>query len=130
MFEIVEWIAFVIGLVLVVIGAICDLAGSLGLLRFPNFFVRLHAATVGTIGGAVIPLFGIALIALVSSQLGPYRWAVAGGAVIAAILIMIIAPAGSHALAYAAHKSKSVPVTPKVCDLLEEHEKRKKEVGE
>ena len=127
MFEIVEWIVFIIGLILVTIGAMCDLAGALGLVRFPNFFVRLHAATVGTIGGAVIPLFGVALIAAVSSQIGPFRWAVAGGAVITAILIMIIAPAGSHALAYAAHKAKIVPVEPKVCDLLEEHEKKKME---
>jgi len=128
--EVVEWIVFIIGLILVTIGAICDLAGALGLVRFPNFFVRLHAATVGTIGGAVIPLFGVALISAVSSQLGPFRWAVAGGAIIAAFLIMIIAPAGSHALAYAAHKAKIVPVEPKVCDLLEEHEKRKAKEAE
>ena len=123
MFEIVEWIVFIIGLILVTIGAICDLAGALGLVRFPNFFVRLHAATVGTIGGAVYPLFGVTLMSLALNYLGVIRYFIAAGAFLTAIAIVLTAPVGSHALARAAHRSKTVPVEPKVCDFLREDER-------
>ena len=47
----------------------------------------------------------------------------AGAAVVTAVLILIIAPAGSHVLARATHRSKTVPVEPKVIDMLEEESK-------
>ena len=130
MFEILEYIVLGLGIILVSIGAFCDLAGALGMVRFPNFFVRLHAATVGSIGGAVIPLIGVALIASVSDQLGFFKWAISGGSLVAALIILLVAPAGSHALAFSAHKSKAVPVEPKVCDMLEEHERAKRKIEE
>ncbi len=115
-----EYVLVVIGSVLLFIGALCDLIGALGMNRFPNFFVRLHAATVGTIGGAFYPLIGSSLIAFGSDFLGIYRWFVGGCALVSAFLILILAPAGSHAIARAAHKSKTAPVFPKVVDHLEE----------
>ncbi|HHC18877.1 MAG TPA: cation:proton antiporter [Euryarchaeota archaeon] len=115
----ISTILFYIGAVLIFIGALCDLFGALGLLRFPNFFVRLHAATVGTIGGAVVPLIGVALVALGSDFLGNIRYVIAGSSFVTAIIILIVAPTASHALAYAAHKSKAVKWEDKVCDHLE-----------
>ena len=109
-----------IGEILVGIGVLCDLIGAIGMLRFPNFYLRLHAATVGTIGGAFVPLIGVALMAIGSTYLGIYRWFVAGGAIVTAFLILILAPAGSHALARATHHAKVTPVQPKVVDHLEE----------
>lgn len=119
-YEVVDWVLVIIGEVLVAIGVFCDLMGALGMLRFPNFFVRLHAATVGTIGGAVVPILGAALIAAGCDFLGYYRWFMSGAAVVTAVLILIIAPAGSHVLARATHRSRTVPVEPKVVDMLEE----------
>ena len=115
----VEYVVLYVGASLVAIGAVCDLLGALGLLRFPNFFVRMHAATVGTIGGAVVPLIGIGLIALVADELGPYRLAVALTSFITAGMIMLVAPIGVHALAYATRRSGVVKVEPKVIDVLE-----------
>ena len=109
-----------VGEILVGIGVLCDLIGAIGMLRFPNFYLRLHAATVGTIGGAFVPLIGVALMAIGSTYLGMYRWFVAGGAIVTAFLILILAPAGSHALARATHHAKVTPVRPKVVDHLEE----------
>ncbi|MCD6488178.1 MAG: monovalent cation/H(+) antiporter subunit G [Desulfurococcales archaeon] len=120
-FEVVEWIIFYIGLGLTTLGALCDLFGSLGLLRFPNFYVRLHAATVGIIGGAVVPLIGVGLMSLCSSQLGVYRFAVATIFFLTAFVTMIVAPIGTHALAYASHRGRVVKVEPKVIDMLEKH---------
>ncbi len=112
-------LALYVGMALVAVGVFCDLVGSIGLLRFPNFFVRLHAATVGTIGGAAYPLLGVALMALACDFLGDIKWFIATGSFLTSIIVVLTAPAGSHALARAAHRS-GVPVEPKVCDLLEE----------
>ncbi|RLG85225.1 MAG: cation:proton antiporter [Thermoprotei archaeon] len=114
------WILVILGEVLVAIGVLCDLVAAIGMLRFPNFYVRLHAATVGTIGGAFVPLVGAALIAAGSEFLGVYRWFMAGAALVTAFLVLILAPAGSHALARAAHRSRAAVVKPKVVDHLEE----------
>lgn len=111
--------SLLVGMALVAIGVFCDLVGSMGLLRFPNFFVRLHAATVGTIGGAAYPLVGVALIALACDFLGSAKWFITTGSILTSIIIVLTAPAGSHALARAAHRM-GIPVEPKVCDLLEE----------
>ena len=122
MIELIEYIVATIGFTFITVGAICDLIAAIGMNRFPNFFVRLHAATIGVIGGAVIPLIGIALVSLISEQLGIYRYAVSGTAFITALVIMIVAPTGTHILAYAAHRAKLAPVYPKVIDKLEEKE--------
>ncbi|MCX8198859.1 MAG: monovalent cation/H(+) antiporter subunit G [Sulfolobales archaeon] len=117
-----EVIAIYLGQALIAIGVFCDLIAAIGLLRFPNFYLRLHAATVGTIGGAFVPLIGAALLAIGSTYLGSYRWFIAGGALVTAIIVLILAPAGSHALARAAHRSRAAVVEPKVVDYLEEDE--------
>lgn len=120
-----NWLLVIIGEILVAIGIFCDLMGSIGMHRFKNFYLRLHAATVGTIGGAFVPLIGASLIAVGSEFLGYYRWFMTGGALVTAILILILAPAGAHALARATHKARVTPVEPKIADHLEEDEAAK-----
>ncbi len=116
----IDWALVIIGEILVAIGAVCDLIAAIGVLRFPNFYVRLHALTVGSIGGAFVPLIGVALIAAGSEFLGPYRWFMAGASLVTAVVVLILAPTGSHLLARAVHRSGIVPVEPKVVDHLEE----------
>ncbi|WP_297552820.1 monovalent cation/H(+) antiporter subunit G [Thermococcus sp.] len=110
-------ILFLLGAILVTIGGICDLFGAIGLLKFPNFYVRLHAATIGTIGGAAIPLFGVALLALGTNI--PHKHAIAGASLITGIITLLAAPAGATALAYAAHKTNAVEWKPKIDHLKE-----------
>jgi multicomponent Na+:H+ antiporter subunit G len=110
-------ILFTLGAILITIGGICDLFGAIGLLKFPNFYVRLHAATVGTIGGAAVPLFGVALLALGTNI--PNKYTIAGASLITGIIVLLAAPAGSTALAYAAHKSNAVEWKPKTDHLKE-----------
>lgn len=125
----IDIVLVAIGEVLVSIGVFCSLVASIGMLRFPNFFVRLHAATVGSIGGAFVPIIGAALIALGSDFLD-YRYLFFGSLVITAIMVMLVSPAGSHALARATHRAKVAPVEPKVADHLEEDKGRKVEGSE
>lgn len=116
----IEVLLTYIGLTLIVVGAVSDLIGSIGLNRFKNFYLRLHAATVGTIWGAFVPIIGASLLALVYKPLGAFRWFVAGSGFVTAVLILILAPAGSHALARATHRAKVVMVEPCVVDQLDE----------
>ncbi len=122
-------VLIVLGEIAIGVGVAADLIAAIGMLRFPNFFVRLHAATIGTIWGAFLPLIGVALVAAGADFLGPYRWFMAGASVVTAVLILILAPAGSHALARAAHRSRAAKVEPKVVDHLEE-DRRGGEEGE
>jgi len=118
--ELINEILMLVGTLMIVLGAVADLIGSIGLLRFPNFFVRLHAATVGTIWGAFVPLIGAALFAAGYVELGTYRWFVAGGAVVTALLILLLGPVGSHALARASYRSRVAVPYPLVHDALKE----------
>ncbi len=43
--------------------AVFAFIGALGLLRFPDVYTRIHAATLITISGLVIPLFALAYAA-------------------------------------------------------------------
>jgi len=118
MANILSWITVIIGEVFVAIGIFCDIMAAIGLFKFPNFYIRIHALTLGTIGGAVLPLIGVALIACGCDFLGMYKWYITGGSIVAAILILILAPAGSHAIARSAYKSRTVFPWPQIVDEL------------
>ncbi len=115
----IEEFMVLVGMVFIGIGAFADLVASIGINRFRNFYLRLHAATIGTIWGAFLPLIGASLLATGCHCLGEYRWFMAGGSLVTAILILILGPAGSHALARATHRSGIVRVEPCIVDHLD-----------
>ena len=116
----IEEVVRYVGLVILVIGCFVNLVGAIGLNRFRNFYLRLHAATVGTIGGTFYPLIGLALIAFSSSGLGSARFFMGGALLVAAFLLLILAPAGSHALARATHRAGIARPEPAIADHLKE----------
>lgn len=78
---------------LIIIGCGFFLAGSVGLLRLPDFYCRLHATTKCDIVGAVFILAGVGLIS--GLELDSVR-------ILALIaLIMTTSPTAGHALARA-----------------------------
>lgn len=122
MSEIINIVLVIIGQILVGIGLFCDLVAAILMIRFPNFYVRLHALTVGSIGGAVVPIIGAGLIALGSPFLGEFRWFLAGGAFTTALFVYLLGGAGSHAIARATYRSKATTLTPCYADhLAEDH---------
>lgn len=110
--ELINWITVIIGQILIAIGVFCDFIAALLMIRFPNFYIRLHALTIGSIGGAVVPAIGAALIAIGSPFLGEFRWVLAGGALVVALFIFILGGAGSHAIARATYRAKIVTFKP------------------
>ena len=117
--DIIGWI----GVALIVLGAIMDLIASIGMHRFRNFYLRLHAATVGMIGGAFYPLIGLGLLSLSLEYLGITRYYIAGISFVSALFVLLTAPVGSHVLARAAHRAGIKPEPINVDRLQEDMER-------
>ena len=79
---------------LIVAGGLFCLVGAAGLLRMPDFYTRVHAASVTDVVGSFALLLGLALqagLTLVTVKL-----------VFIALLIFFTSPAATHALVKAA----------------------------
>ena len=86
-----------LGLCLMAVGLIFDLVGTIGLVRLPDVYNRVQAATKCVTLGTSALLVGAALFA----GLGP----LAMKAVVCAVFILITSPVGAHAIAKGAHIS-------------------------
>jgi len=122
----IDQILFWLGVSLLFMGGVLDVIASIGMNRFRNFYLRLHAATIGSIGGGVYPLVGVAILVLGLDVPSTFKYYITGSALISALIIVLTSPAGSHILAKAAHKSREVLPKPAIVDRLEEE----KEVSE
>jgi multicomponent Na+:H+ antiporter subunit G len=91
-----------LGGALVALGLLFMLGGVIGVLRFPDFYTRLHAAGVSDAVGAVIVLAGLA----VSSADGAIVLKLA----LLAGLIIAVAPTLAHLGANAAHTGGLSPL--------------------
>jgi len=87
----------IIGYILMVIGVLFDIFGCIGLVRFPDVYNRLQAATKCVTLGTVAILVGVALI----SGWNP----MSAKAVICAVFILITSPTAAHAIAKGAYAS-------------------------
>lgn len=85
--------AEVLSAILLLAGSLVILIGSVGLLRFPNFFSRLHSAgVIDTLGAWLIVL---ALLLLVDDLVVGFK------VVLIAALLFLLSPVSSNALAKA-----------------------------
>ncbi len=107
----------VLGVLLVALGIFFNVVGSIGLIRFPSYFVRMHAATVAVMGGCVVPLVGVALLSF--GKLGFDGMVTALGAIATGAFIFLTSPVSSHAIARAAARRK-IDRRPIYYDHLEE----------
>jgi multicomponent Na+:H+ antiporter subunit G len=85
-------------IVLAVVGLAFSLSGAVGILRMPDVYSRIQCSSKTITMGAV-PV----LIALVVGE-GPLT-SYGGRALLAAVLLLVVNPAASHALARAAYKT-------------------------
>lgn len=89
------------GSALALLGALMTIAGSVGVLRFPDFYTRLHAASITDTLGTALVLVGLAFLGggfFVTVKLFVV-WA----------LMLILSPTASHALANAAFTAHLKP---------------------
>jgi multicomponent Na+:H+ antiporter subunit G len=88
-------------LVLATAGALFFLAGTLGLLRLPDFYTRVHAVTKCDTVGAGAILLALAL------HVAPHPEALKIVALL--LLVLLSSPTSGHALARAAHATGLEP---------------------
>jgi multicomponent Na+:H+ antiporter subunit G len=91
-----------LGALLIVIGLALMAGGTLGLLRFPDFYTRLHAVRVADGLGAVLFILGLALVC--------GDGAVALRLVLLAALVAALGPTLSQLAANAAHAAGLAPL--------------------
>ena len=99
--DILSWISIAIGSAFVLIG-------GLGLIRMPDVFTRLHAASVADSAGAGFILLGLMLqagLTLTTLKL-----------VLILVFLVLTAPTAAHALAHAALLDGVLPWTRKPRD--------------
>lgn len=77
-----------------VLGGFLCISGSIGLLRFPDFFTRMHAASVTDTLATALIVLGLLL--------QTNAWIVQGKLVMVLIFVLLTSPTASHALAKAA----------------------------
>ena len=88
-------------LVLLIIGAIFFFAGTVGLLRFPDIYTRLHALTKADNIGLGFIVFGLAI----QSQ----SWANTGKLILIWLLVLLASASVSHLVARAALRRNITP---------------------
>ncbi|HOJ39409.1 MAG TPA: monovalent cation/H(+) antiporter subunit G [bacterium] len=104
-----------LGYGLMLFGALFDLFGCVGLVRLPDIYNRLQAATkCVTLGTCMILLGTLALCGFT---------AVGAKIILCIIFVLITSPTAAHALAKASHLSGIRLWEGSVCDQLEEDKK-------
>ena len=86
-----------IGMAIVLIGVLFNLFGCIGLIRLPDVYNRLQAATKCVTLGTCMVLLGSMVIAGTA--------AVVAKSVVCMIFVLITSPTAAHALARGAHAS-------------------------
>ncbi|MDJ0922608.1 MAG: monovalent cation/H(+) antiporter subunit G [Henriciella sp.] len=92
----------VLGAFLCLVGGVLAIIGTVGVLRFPDFYSRLHAASVIDTSAATLAIIGMMLLAptwLIVFKLGVV-W----------LFLFLTGPTSSHALANAAHTAGVEPL--------------------
>ena len=85
---------FIAAWILMLSGGVFAVIGAIGILRFPDFWSRLHAASISDSAGMILLLAGMALYA---------GWSlVAVKLVLIGIFLLITGPTSTHAVANAA----------------------------
>ncbi|MEM1146210.1 MAG: monovalent cation/H(+) antiporter subunit G [Pseudomonadota bacterium] len=91
-----------LGSALLLVGAVLALIGTIGVLRFPDFYTRLHAASITDTAAATLAIVGMALLAP--------SWAVVFKLVVVWLFLFLTGPTSSHAIANAAHTAGLQPM--------------------
>ncbi len=86
-----------IGLVVMAVGIVFDLLGCIGLVRLPDIYNRLQAATKCVTLGTCMILIGLPLM------MGIHPAGIR--ALLCAVFILLTSPVAAHALARAAHRA-------------------------
>ncbi|MEN2765909.1 monovalent cation/H(+) antiporter subunit G [Ornithinibacillus xuwenensis] len=111
------WIKLIINIIIILlllIGTFITLSASIGIIRFPDIFTRLHAATKASTLGVSSVLIGTFLFLYAKENI------VSGKLLIGILFIFITAPVSAHMIGRAAHNSGIKPLTKNRTDAYED----------
>ncbi|ASK63117.1 Na+/H+ antiporter subunit G [Virgibacillus phasianinus] len=96
------------------------LSSAIGIVRFPDIYTRLHAATKASTLGIAGILIGAFLFLYASESI------VSGKLLLAIVFTLLTAPVSGHMISRAAHRNGVKPVIYERTDELEETIKKRK----
>lgn len=105
MSEAIDLLLFVkpyIGAFLLLVGAIMGIIGAIGMLRFPDVYTRIHAASIIDTGAMTVAIVGMLLLAP--------SWVIAAKLAAIWMFLFVTGPTSSHALVNAAYKAGLQPL--------------------
>ena len=94
-------IAEILSWLLIVLGTAFSVIGGLGLIRLPEFYARMHAASIIDTLGATLLLLGL--------MLQPGDFTVVFKLVVILFFLIVTTPTSAHALIHAAYTSGHPP---------------------
>ncbi|HLR43471.1 MAG TPA: monovalent cation/H(+) antiporter subunit G [Pseudogracilibacillus sp.] len=112
-------IMYIIIILLLLSGTFFIFSSALGIIRFPDVFTRLHAATKAPTLGIISILLATFLFLYGTHQM------VSGKLLLAILFIFLSSPVGGHMLSRAAHKANVKPYLRHQEDEYEEYMKSK-----
>lgn len=105
------WVLQIIGILMGVTGLIFFLGAAVGLVRFPDFYTRMHAAGKGDTLSTMLMLTGFGLVTMEDFSLG--SWLLFMKIMAVVLFIFLTTPTSSHALMRAAFEDDEMPLTEK-----------------
>lgn len=108
---------FWLGAILVAVGGISTALAAVGVLRFPDFYTRMHAASVTDTLGAMSVLVGLALLA--PSFIIVFKLGMIG------VFIFLTSPTATHAIANAAYTAGLHPLVGSIDEITAEADEEK-----
>ncbi|WP_186576481.1 monovalent cation/H(+) antiporter subunit G [Aquibacillus kalidii] len=100
------WIDIIVDIVVIIsllIGTFFIFSSSVGLIRFPDVYTRLHAATKASTLGVAGIMIGAFIFLYIEHHI------VSGKLILGVIFVLLTAPVSGHVISRAAHRSGVKP---------------------
>ncbi|TXL68048.1 Na+/H+ antiporter subunit G [Cerasibacillus terrae] len=117
------WINIIFNISIIVflmVGTFFIVSASIGIVRFPDIYTRLHAATKASTLGLAGILIGLFIFLYIQHSL------VSGKLLLAIVFILLTNPVSGHMISRAAHRAGVKPLLKERKDELEEAIKKQK----
>ena len=114
----------ILGMVLGVTGLVFFLGAAVGLVRFPDFYTRMHAAGKGDTLSTMLMLTGFALVTMQDFSLTSFLIVLKILSVV--LFIYLTSPTSSHALMRAAFEDDEMPLSEEDIKKSKNRNRRKK----
>ena len=98
----------IVGVVCGVLGLVFFLGSAVGMVRFPDFYTRMHAAGKGDTLSTMLMLLGFGMVTMEDFSIGSWLLLIKILAVV--LFIYLTTPTSSHALMRAAFEDDEMPI--------------------